>query len=135
MEDTDRQRALELTAKIVGSYVRSSPVPARDLPRLIDDVHSALGILDAPPEPAPAAHSPFVAVDSSVTKNHLTCLACGAKLKTLKRHLKVAHGLQPDEYRTRYGLPSSYPLTAPGYAEFRSGVAKRIGLGGTTHKN
>ncbi len=135
MEDTDRQRALELTAKIVGSYVRSSPVPARDLPRLIDDVHAALGGLDTETEPAAAEYAPAVAIDASITKGHLTCLGCGARLKTLKRHLKVAHGLEPDEYRARYNLSPAYPMTAPGYAEFRSGVAKRIGLGGTTHKN
>ena len=130
MEDAERPRALELTAKIVGSYVRSSPVPARDLGQLIDDVHAALGRLDPVAEGAEPGPTPFVAVEDSIANTHLTCLECGAELKTLKRHLEVAHGLSPDAYRARFALDADYPMTAPGYAEFRSGVAKRIGLGG-----
>ncbi|WP_313900876.1 MucR family transcriptional regulator, partial [Methylobacterium sp. J-026] len=46
----------------------------------------------------------------------------GRSYKTLKRHL-TAHGLSPDQYRERYGLPEDYPMTAPGYAAQRSALA------------
>jgi predicted transcriptional regulator len=46
----------------------------------------------------------------------------------LKRHLKTAYNLTPEQYRERWGLPPDYPMVAPDYAERRSALAKRIGL-------
>ena len=59
----------------------------------------------------------------------LVCLEDGKKLKMLKRHLKTAYNMTPDEYRQRWGLPSDYPMVAPNYAAQRSKLAKEIGLG------
>jgi predicted transcriptional regulator len=47
----------------------------------------------------------------------------------LKRHLRTAYGLTPEEYRMKWGLPADYPMVAPNYAEQRSEFAKKIGLG------
>jgi predicted transcriptional regulator len=47
----------------------------------------------------------------------------------LKRHLKTAYNMTPDEYRERWGLGSDYPMVAPNYARQRSKLAKEIGLG------
>jgi predicted transcriptional regulator len=47
----------------------------------------------------------------------------------LKRHLKTAYNLEPDQYRERWGLPPDYPMVAPNYARQRSSLAKKIGLG------
>lgn len=133
MNDTPWQRRLHLTAKIVGAYVGSSPVPAREVTSLIGDVADAIQKLEnghiAETETAPV---PIVSVAKSVRSDSITCLVCGARLKTLKRHLEVAHGFSPQDYRSQFNLPASYPLTAPGYAQFRSAIAKRIGLGGNT---
>lgn len=52
----------------------------------------------------------------------------GKPYKMLRRHL-ANHGLTPDEYRRRYGLPSSYPMTSPGYSEKRRQLAIESGLG------
>jgi predicted transcriptional regulator len=56
-------------------------------------------------------------------------MECGKKQKTLRRHLMTAHGMSPDQYRKDYGLPDTYPLTAPNYSSRRSEMAKAIGLG------
>ena len=37
--------------------------------------------------------------------------------------------MTPDEYRQRWGLSRDYPMVAPAYAEMRSAMAKKIGLG------
>ncbi|MCX8232078.1 MAG: MucR family transcriptional regulator, partial [Alphaproteobacteria bacterium] len=50
-------------------------------------------------------------------------------LKMLKRHLKTRYNMSPEEYRERWGLPSDYPMVAPTYAQQRSDLAKKIGLG------
>ena len=46
----------------------------------------------------------------------------------LKRHLKTAYNLTPDQYREKWGLSRDYPMVAPNYAEHRSSLAKKIGL-------
>ena len=59
----------------------------------------------------------------------IICLEDGRRLKMLKRHLKTAYSMTPEQYRERWGLPSSYPMVAPNYAKLRTGIAKGIGLG------
>ena len=52
-----------------------------------------------------------------------------ALYEDLKRHLKTAYNMTPDEYRERWGLPHDYPMVAPSYASHRSTLARKIGLG------
>jgi predicted transcriptional regulator len=72
---------------------------------------------------------PAVPVRRSITPEYLVCLEDGKKLKMLKRHLRAAYGLTPDDYRAKWGLPADYPMVAPNYANQRSEFAKKIGLG------
>jgi predicted transcriptional regulator len=64
-----------------------------------------------------------------VKPDYIACMECGRRQKTLKRHLQTAHGMTPSDYRKDYGLPDSYPMTAPNYSELRRDTAKRLGLG------
>ena len=68
-------------------------------------------------------------VKKSVFADHLVCLACGASFSMLNRHLNTEHELTPAAYRERYELPRDYPLVSPDYAQVRSSLAKKIGLG------
>jgi MucR family transcriptional regulator, transcriptional regulator of exopolysaccharide biosynthesis len=72
---------------------------------------------------------PAVSVRRSVRPDHLVCLVCGQRQKTLKRHLAVRHELTPAEYRERFGLKPDYPMTAPNYTQQRREVALATGLG------
>ncbi len=78
---------------------------------------------------APERRQPFVPVKKSIFPDYIVCLEDGKKLKMLKRHLKTAYNLTPDQYRERWGLAAEYPMVAPNYASHRSTLAKRIGLG------
>ena len=100
-----------------------------DLPRMIADVYDSLSGLGEAPAPAEEELVPAVAIRSSIKPDFLVCLEDGKKLKMLKRHLKTAYNMTPDEYRQRWGLPSDYPMVAPNYAAQRSKLAKEIGLG------
>ena len=120
---------LQLTADIVAAHVGANAVPASELPRAIALVHDALAALGKPSAPVAEPLHPAVTIRSSVKADSITCLECGAKHKTLKRHLQTSHGLTPPAYRARWGLPDSYPLVAPNYAAFRGELAKKIGLG------
>ena len=77
----------------------------------------------------PDRPQPAVPVKKSVFPDHIVCLEDGKKLKMLKRHLKTAYDMSPEQYRERWGLPPEYPMVAPNYARHRSSLAKKIGLG------
>ena len=68
-------------------------------------------------------------IKRSVKPEYVVCLEDGMKLKMLKRHLRTAYSMSPDEYRQKWGLASDYPMVAPEYAARRSELAKKIGLG------
>lgn len=124
----ESEHIISLTADIAGSYVANNKIDAESVGSLVTAIHGALADLGAeqtefePPEPV-------VSVRASVKKDHLVCLACGKKMKMIKRHLNTEHSMTPKEYREAYGLPESYPLVAPDYAKTRSDLAKKIGLG------
>ena len=77
----------------------------------------------------PDKPQPAVPVKKSVFPDYIVCLEDGKKLKMLKRHLKTAYNMTPEQYRERWGLAADYPMVAPNYAEHRSTLAKKIGLG------
>jgi predicted transcriptional regulator len=115
----------------VASYVRQNPVAAERLPELINSVHDSLKNVNgqaAAPQPEQPA-KPAVAIRKSINPDYLICLEDGKKLKMLKRHLRTTYNMSPDEYRAKWGLPPDYPMVAPNYAQKRSELAKRIGLG------
>lgn len=98
---------IDLVAHIVSAYVSNNRVPAADLPALIATTHSAmtgLGKEQAAPTPAEKP-APAVSIKKSITSDFLICLEDGKKFKSLKRHLRTAYDLTPDEYRTKWGLP------------------------------
>src|SRR5215472_11075278 len=117
-----------LTAKIVVSYVRHHRLVPDQLADLITSVHRAIDHVCQPPEPEELL-TPAVSVRRSVHRDHVICLDCGYRGKTLTRHIASRHGLSADEYRQRWGLRSNHLLTAPAYSERRSTLAKELGLG------
>ena len=116
--------------KIVSAYTKRNQLPADQLPALIAAVHAALSGVEGGGPPAPAMRpEPAVPVRRSIQPDAITCLDCGHRQKSLKRHLMTAHQLTPDAYRTRWGLTRDYPMVAPSYAARRSELAKSIGFG------
>lgn len=128
----NQNRLLELTADFICSQVASNAVPISDLPLIIDNVYD--GLSQAGAHAAAAAAEPAVPIKQSVKKDHIVCLEDGKKFKMLKRHLRTAFDMTPDEYRAKWGLPASYPMVAPNYAAVRSDLAKKIGLGHSSRK-
>ena len=119
---------LGLTAQIVSAHVSNNPVPTDALPALIQQVYKSLSEVGSIPA-EPERPQPAVPVKKSVFAEYIVCLEDGKKLKMLKRHLKTAYNMTPEQYRERWGLPPDYPMVAPKYAQHRSSLAKSIGLG------
>lgn len=120
---------LDLTTLIVANHVSNNNVAVGDLPGLIQSVHGALKGLGRPVEEPQEELKPAVSIRSSVKPDYIVCLEDGKKLKMLKRHLMTHYDLTPDQYRTKWNLPSDYPMVAPSYAEQRKQLAMKIGLG------
>lgn len=125
----DRSEMLRMTVDIVAAYVSNNSVPANQVPEVINTVFSSLIEVDGGPEQTVEPARPAVNVRRSVTPDYIICLENGKKLKMLKRHLRTAHNMTPEEYRAKWNLPADYPMVAPNYAAQRSAFAKKIGLG------
>ena len=128
IENDVSETLITLTSDIVAAHVSNNSVAVDELPALIKNVYGALSGLGAAAQEE-ARPEPAVSIRASVKPDHLVCLEDGKKMKMLKRHLMTDHGMTPDEYRARWGLPSDYPMVAPEYAEKRRDLAKKIGLG------
>jgi MucR family transcriptional regulator, transcriptional regulator of exopolysaccharide biosynthesis len=127
-ESTAQEVDLILVARIVRSYVAQNKIGVDQIAGLIATVRRSLsGLGKSAPAPAPLV--PAVPIRRSVQRDHVVCLECGFRSQILRRHLRVAHGLEPSEYRVRWRLAADHPLTAPAYSERRSTFAKQIGLG------
>jgi predicted transcriptional regulator len=126
----DERQLIEMTAQIVAAYLSRNTIPIAEVPEVIRAVR--MGLVALAPEPqdvhAPK-QTPAVPVKSSVGREAITCLICGRRQKMLKRHIMIAHGLSPAEYRQLFQLRSDYPMTAPNYAKKRSQLARQFGLG------
>ncbi|HEX6091742.1 MAG TPA: MucR family transcriptional regulator [Dongiaceae bacterium] len=131
MPDSDKVSAEELlrmTTDIAAAYVSNNAIASPQLPEVIKTIHSSLLALQGAAG-GPEGLTPAVPIKKSITPDFIICLEDGKKLKMLKRHLRTAYDMTPEEYRAKWGLPPDYPMVAPNYAEQRSVFAKKIGLG------
>ena len=130
MDNGDQTKdLLTLTTEIVAAHVSNNTVGVGDLPNLITQVYGSLANIGAGPSVPAALPNPAISVKKSIQPDYIVCLEDGKRLKMLKRHLKTAYDMTPEQYRDRWGLPSDYPMVAPNYARQRSRLAKEIGLG------
>lgn len=58
----------------------------------------------------PRAFQDENAVRAYLDHDRLTCLLCGGAYAGLGQHLRRAHGVQPDDYRVRFGIPQGHGL-------------------------
>ena len=121
---------LRMSVEIVSAYVSNNSIAATQVPEVISTVYGALNSINGQTVNESAeSQKPAISVRRSINPDHIVCLEDGKKLKMLKRHLRAAYGMSPNEYRAKWGLPSDYPMVAPNYALQRSAFAKQIGLG------
>lgn len=126
--DPADEARLALTAQVLAAYVGNHTVAPSDIPQLARTIHQSLADAAMPATASPD-RAPAVPIAESITDAHLICLEDGKPYQSLKRHLRVAYGLSPDDYRKKWGLPRDYPMVAPAYARRRSELARQSGLG------
>ena len=128
-ETTPPPSVTSYVAEIVSAYTSYNQVAADELLELIKTVHVALVGLGRQAAPAAEPLVPAVPIKKSVFPDHIVCLEDGKSFKMIKRHLLTDHGMTPEQYRERWGLPATYPMVSPNHAGVRSALAKKIRLG------
>ncbi|MGD0970169.1 MAG: MucR family transcriptional regulator [Desulfobaccales bacterium] len=132
---------LKITAEIITSHASMSELSPAELVEEIKEVYNVLSSLEggkvipeimAPKKGEGSAEvkKPSIPLKDIVTQKHVVCLECGKKMRTLKSHIRKAHGLMPKEYFKRFALdPKKYPLVCKEYSKQRSKMAKDRGFG------
>lgn len=117
-------------SQIVCAFVSRNVVPPSDVVQLIGALSVQFDLLGgAEAEVDVQPRKPAVSVKKSISNHKLTCLECGRNFKSIKRHLMSKHGLSPDQYRQAWNLARDYPMVAAAYAQTRSNLALKQGLG------
>lgn len=131
---------LKLTAEIVMSHASMSELSPAELVEEIKEVFNVLSSLEgdvvletmAPEKGQEAGEvkKPSIPLKDIVKDKYVVCLECGKKMRTLKAHIRKAHGLKAKDYFKRFGLdPKKYPLVCKEYSLQRSKMAKDRGFG------
>lgn len=123
---------IELACDIVSAYVSNNSVPTAELPALLNSIHQSIaGIAGGSIGPIQSLEkqAPAVNPKKSVTHDYIICLEDGKQFKSLRRHLSSNFNMTPEQYRQKWGLAADYPMVAPAYAQQRSDLARRMGLG------
>ena len=124
-----------LVAQVTAAYFTNSHVAPGEIPAVIAQVAASLSSVSTGASERPNAEATAAApklsraqIRKSITPDALISFEDNRPYKTLRRHLAV-RGLSPGGYRAKWGLPSDYPMVAPGYSAARSELAKALGLG------
>ncbi|RVT90199.1 MucR family transcriptional regulator [Sphingomonas crocodyli] len=124
----DNRKLANITADIVAAHFLKTRVAMREVPPLLLAIHEVVTRLSRPASDQKAP-TPAISIRASVKPDILTCLECGSKQKLLKRHLASYHKMSPEDYRSKWHLPSDYPMIAPNYVVERRRLAAKYELG------
>jgi predicted transcriptional regulator len=125
------QTLLEMAKDLILAQIQAQKLSPEDMHTALQQTYSSLLTLQAqedsngivavatPETPAAPVHW-----RKSITKHHVTCLACGASFKQLSvRHLKD-HNLDGRSYRVTYGIPRTQSLSAKATTSRRKEVVQ-----------
>lgn len=120
---------MEALGNIVGAYIQKNNMEASAILPFIQQIYTGLMNLNSVSAQVRVTPQAPVDIENSVTPDYIVCLEDGKKLKMLRRHLRTAYGMSPEEYRKRWNLPPDYPMVAPNYTTKRSNLARINQLG------
>ena len=129
MTENKNPTSIKFATDIISAYVSNHNIDKDDLLELIEEVYLRLVKLQSSENTQVHDFKPAVPVEESILENTIICLEDGKKFKLLKRHLSKTYNMSPEQYRSKWGLPSDYPMVAPSYSKKRSHLAKASGLG------
>lgn len=92
-----------MTTEIVSAYLSNNTLQAGEISAVIEQVYKTVANLNTETSVTADRPQPAVPIKRSITPDYIICLEDGKKLKMLKRHLKTAYNMTPEEYRERWG--------------------------------
>lgn len=103
---------LKAALEIVKAQASVRTMTDEEITSMLKNVAAGIqAVADAEAVPTEAA-TPAMDPAKAVKENSVVCLECGKAFKVLtKKHL-AAHGLTPEEYRSKYGYKKGAPLAA-----------------------
>lgn len=128
-ERSERILTMRMATDIVVASITQRLVSRDEMVSFTQQVFGSLSTLGRNDKTTTPALVPAVNPKNSIHDDYIICLEDGKKFKSLKRHLMTHYNLTPDQYREKWGLKAGYPMVAPAYAEARSLLAKKSGLG------
>ena len=125
------QSLLEMTKDLVLAQIEAHRLSPDEMHTALEQTYTSLLALQAQEDSngIVAVETPEtpIAVNwrKSITKHHVTCLACGTSFKQLSvRHLKD-HNLDGKSYRVQYGIPRTQSLSAKETTSKRKEIVQR----------
>ena len=114
---------LEMTAEIVKAHASRSKMTSEEILRDLKMVYAALqGLGSAQPVGFEEKAHAALTVKQAFKKDEVICMVCGqAGMKTLTRHLKSSHDLEPNVYRQQFGIPYNQSLSSRDFTEDQKG--------------
>jgi predicted transcriptional regulator len=131
---------LKLTSEIVISHVSMTELTPEQLVNEIKEIYNVLSSLAGGEileelvaergVESGGVQKPSIPLKDIVKATYVVCLECGNKMKTLKTHLRKAHGLTAKEYYAKFNLdPKKVPLVCKDYSAKKSQMAMARGFG------
>jgi predicted transcriptional regulator len=126
------QTLLEMTKDLVLAQIEARRLSPDEMHTALEQTYTSLLALQAQEDSngivavaTPETQPEPVNWRKSITKDTVTCLACGQSFKQLSvRHLKD-HGLDGRSYREKYGIPPRQPLSAHSVTAIRKQIVQR----------
>jgi predicted transcriptional regulator len=126
------QTLLEMAKDLVLAQIHVHQLSPEDMHAALQHTYASMHALktqedtqDSSAVAPPETPSQPVNWRKSITKQTVTCLACGTRFKQLStRHLRE-HGLDARSYRLKYGIPLRQPLSARSVTALRKQIVQR----------
>ncbi|MES2252909.1 MAG: MucR family transcriptional regulator [Pseudomonadota bacterium] len=136
MDTSNVSELLGHASRIAAAYISNHTITIEEIPNIVNRIYQSLAEICHNPHNSrlSAPLVPAVPIEESINEDYIVCLEDGKKLQMLKRHLNSVYGMTLAQYKTRWSLPSDYPVVSPNYARRRSAIAKNTGLGKTGRK-
>jgi hypothetical protein len=95
----------------------------KDISFLIEHLPQGDGLLEILKVGRLAGHDISRQIKESVRTDSIICLFDGEARKMMSRYVRATYDQTPEDYKKFWGLPSDYPMVAPGYAHEKRVVA------------
>jgi predicted transcriptional regulator len=131
-----QKTVVEMSAEIVAAQASNKTMSAEDITESLRRVFDVLqeiqlgnGVISED-----AASSDSLAYLrrnplASIQRNQVVCLESGKPYKLLSNRHLALYGLTPREYKKKWGIPMTMPLSARSLTNRRRKLAKELGMG------